>query len=644
MTSLRHAADRPAPTAERIERLRQAAYRIRLNALNMGEVQGQGYIGQALGVADVLAVAYTDQLRHRPEDPHWPDRDRFLLSIGHYAIALYAALAEAGIIPVEELETYGSDDSRLPMSGMASYTPGMEISGGSLGHGLAVATGMALGLRHQGNPARVYNLLSDGELDEGSTWEAALQAAHHGLDNLTAIVDVNALQADGPTAGVLRTEPVTEKWQAFGWHALRVDGNDIAALVDAFDELRAHRGSPVGADLRHPHRPRRAAARDPREGPLHARRRARVADRPRPARGGTADPMTTTRPDAGTAAPKKRLTTSAMIASFADPGQRTTSAPFGHALARLAQERPEIVGLSADLAKYTDMHVFRDAHPDRFFQMGMAEQAMLGAAAGMAEVGLVPVRVHLLGVRHPPRLRLPVPRHRRAQPQRQRGRRPARADHRLRAQPPGHRGPGDPARLPEPDHRRPLRLGRHRAGRAAARRPPRADLPAAAPRGGAHRARRVRLPVRARQGRRAAHRPRRRAHLHRADDHAGAAGRGPAGGRPRRRRRAARAHDQAAGPRRDPARGAHRPARRHPARTTPSSAGSPSRSPRPSRSPGSGTRVVPIALPDEFLAAGALPTLHDRYGLSTDAVVSRVKAELDGARRPWPADPAPPTV
>src|SRR6185312_15834597 len=133
-------------TAERIERLREAAYRIRRNALDMGEVQGQGYIGQALGIADVLTVVYRDQLRYRPDDPHWPDRDRFLLSIGHYAIALYAALAEAGIIPVDELETYGSDDSRLPMSGMASYTPGMEISGGSLGHGLAVAAGMALGL------------------------------------------------------------------------------------------------------------------------------------------------------------------------------------------------------------------------------------------------------------------------------------------------------------------------------------------------------------------------------------------------------------------------------------------------------------------------------------------------------------------
>ena len=246
MTSTTSTRDRAvsAPEDDRIARLTAASQRIRGYALHMGEVQGQGYIGQALGVADILAVAYGDQLRFRPEDPHWEDRDRFLLSIGHYAIAIYAALAEAGTIPLDELDTYGSDDSRLPMSAMASYTPGVEISGGSLGHGLTVATGMALGLRHRGNPARVFNLLSDGELDEGSTWEAAMACAHHGLDNVTAIVDVNALQADGPTAGVLRTEPVLDKWQAFGWHALRVDGNDIPALVAAFDEIAEHRGSP----------------------------------------------------------------------------------------------------------------------------------------------------------------------------------------------------------------------------------------------------------------------------------------------------------------------------------------------------------------------------------------------------------------
>ncbi len=230
--------------SDRVRALEESAYRIRGHALDMGEAQGQGYIGQALGLADILAVVYGDRLRFRPRDPDWSERDRFLLSIGHYAIALYAALAEAGILDVAELETYGADESRLPMSGMASYTPGMEISGGSLGHGLGVATGMALGLRQRGNPARVYDLLSDGELDEGSTWEAALACAHHELDNITAIVDVNALQADGPTSGVLRIEPLVTKWESFGWRAIRVDGNDIPGLLAAFDELAAHRGSP----------------------------------------------------------------------------------------------------------------------------------------------------------------------------------------------------------------------------------------------------------------------------------------------------------------------------------------------------------------------------------------------------------------
>ncbi|WP_395308757.1 transketolase [Mycobacterium sp. AMU20-3851] len=221
----------------RAERVRQAAYRIRHHALNMGEAQGQGYVGQALGAADMLACVYIDQLRYRADDPHWAGRDRFLLSTGHYAIGLYAALAEAGIISVAELDTYGSDDSRLPMSGMASYTPGMEISGGSLGHGLTVAVGMALGLRHQGSGSRVINFLSDGELDEGSTWEAAMGASHHNLGNLIAMVDINALQADGPTAGVLRTEPVADKWAACGWHVARVDGNDVDALLGAFDAI-----------------------------------------------------------------------------------------------------------------------------------------------------------------------------------------------------------------------------------------------------------------------------------------------------------------------------------------------------------------------------------------------------------------------
>ena len=218
--------------------LAQRAYRIRRNALRMGEVQGQGYIAQALGVADVLAVAYFRALRYRPEEPYWEERDRFLLSIGHYAIALYAVLIEAGIVPEDELETYGSDDSRLPMSGMAAYTPGMEISGGSLGIGLGIAVGMCLGLKRKGSDRFVYNLMSDGELNEGPTWEAAMSAGHWKLGNLICLVDVNRMQADGPSTGVLNSEPLPAKWEAFGWHVQRVDGNDIDALVAAFDNAR----------------------------------------------------------------------------------------------------------------------------------------------------------------------------------------------------------------------------------------------------------------------------------------------------------------------------------------------------------------------------------------------------------------------
>ncbi|TPG57131.1 transketolase [Roseomonas nepalensis] len=218
--------------------LEERAWRIRRNALRMGEVQGQGYIAQALGVADVLAVSYFHALRYRPEEPDWEGRDRFLLSIGHYAIALYAVLIEAGVIPQDELETYGTDDSRLPMSGMASYTPGMEISGGSLGIGLGIAVGIGLGLKRKGSDRFVYNLMSDGELDEGPTWEAAMSAGHWRLDNLICVVDVNRMQADGVSTGVLNFEPLPAKWEAFGWHVQRVDGNDIPALVRAFDAAR----------------------------------------------------------------------------------------------------------------------------------------------------------------------------------------------------------------------------------------------------------------------------------------------------------------------------------------------------------------------------------------------------------------------
>jgi transketolase len=223
--------------------LAERAYRIRRNALRMGEVQGQGYIAQALDIADVLATAYFHAMDYRPEDPHWEGRDRFLLSNGHYAIALYAALIEAGIIPEDELVTYGGDDSRLPMSGMAAYTPGMEMSGGSLGLGLSIGVGMAMGLKRKGSTNRVYVLFSDGELDEGSVWEAILSASHQKLDNLIGSIDVNNQQADGPSNEMLGFEPLVPKLEAFGWFTQRVDGNDLEAVRAAFDAAKTEPSS-----------------------------------------------------------------------------------------------------------------------------------------------------------------------------------------------------------------------------------------------------------------------------------------------------------------------------------------------------------------------------------------------------------------
>lgn len=220
--------------------LARRAWAIRRYALQMAEVQGQGYIGQALGVADVLAASYFHAMTFRADDPEWEGRDRFYLSIGHYAIALYAALIEANVLPEDEIETYGMDDSRMPMSGMAAYTPGMEITGGSLGQGLGIAVGAALGLKRKSSTSFVYNMLSDGELGEGSTWEAVMSAVQWKLDNLIAIVDFNNQQADGPSRQALATYHEAPKWSAFGWFAQEVDGNDLDALVAAFDAARSH--------------------------------------------------------------------------------------------------------------------------------------------------------------------------------------------------------------------------------------------------------------------------------------------------------------------------------------------------------------------------------------------------------------------
>lgn len=239
---------RNSPPAEvDIAALKARATRLRRHMLTMARGQGAGYIGQGLGIADTLTALYFHELRYDPQNLGWADRDRFLLSTGHYSIALWAALAEAGIIPVAELVTYGADNSRLEMSTLDT-TPGVEVIGGSLGHGLGQGVGQALGLRLDRSDARVFVELSDGELQEGSTWEAAMSASHFRLDGLVALIDCNGIQADGPV--VLDMEPVADKWTSFGWETFEIDGNDIEAVVAALASARSRNGKPKAIVLR----------------------------------------------------------------------------------------------------------------------------------------------------------------------------------------------------------------------------------------------------------------------------------------------------------------------------------------------------------------------------------------------------------
>src|SRR6478752_2884386 len=239
---------RNSPPADAdVAALKARATVLRRHMLTMARGQGAGYIGQGLGIADTLTALYFHELRYDPENLGWADRDRFLLSTGHYSIALWAALAEAGIIPVAELVTYGADNSRLEMSTLDT-TPGVEVIGGSLGHGLGQGVGQALGLRIDKSEARVFVELSDGEMQEGSTWEAAMSASHFKLDGLVALVDCNGIQADGPV--VLDMEPVADKWRAFGWQTSEIDGNDMKAVVGALLVARTRAGKPKAIVLR----------------------------------------------------------------------------------------------------------------------------------------------------------------------------------------------------------------------------------------------------------------------------------------------------------------------------------------------------------------------------------------------------------
>jgi len=222
-------------TEEVILSLEARARAIRRAVITMVHGAGSGHPGGSLSAADILAALYFHQLRIDPAQPHWEERDRFILSKGHAAPALYAALAMRGFFPESELITLRRLDSRLQGHPDRNKTPGVEMTAGALGHGLPIGAGLALAARLNGATYRTYVLLGDGEIQAGVVWEGAMAAAKYHLDNLTAILDFNGVQLDGMVADIMPLEPVAEKWRSFGWHVLEIDGHNMRQILDALD-------------------------------------------------------------------------------------------------------------------------------------------------------------------------------------------------------------------------------------------------------------------------------------------------------------------------------------------------------------------------------------------------------------------------
>ena len=224
--------------------LQATAVELRRTILRMIAKAGSGHPGGSLSMVELLVGLFWYKLRHDPARPHWPDRDLFLLSKGHGCPALYATLAFRGYFPKEELMTLRRYPTRLQGHPEKDSPPGIEIAAGSLGQGLSMAHGMALADRLDGRRRRIFCLMGDGEIQEGQIWEAAMTASHHRLEAVCAIVDANQLQQNGPVKDIQNIEPLAEKWRAFGWHAIEIDGHDLAQVLKAYDEAETVRGKP----------------------------------------------------------------------------------------------------------------------------------------------------------------------------------------------------------------------------------------------------------------------------------------------------------------------------------------------------------------------------------------------------------------
>jgi len=229
---------------ELIKGLNEKARIFRREILKMTTSVGSGHPSSALSAIDIITALYFHHMRHNPKDPGWEDRDRFVLSKGHGCPALYAVLAEAGYFPKAELTTHRKLGSIL-QGHPDMKTPGVEFPTGSLGLGLSAGCGMALAGKLDKKDYHVYVMLGDGELDEGNVWEAAMSAAHYELDNLTAIIDRNKFQVDGPTEEIMAVDPLPDKWMAFGWNEMEIDGHDMREILESLKQAKKMKGKPT---------------------------------------------------------------------------------------------------------------------------------------------------------------------------------------------------------------------------------------------------------------------------------------------------------------------------------------------------------------------------------------------------------------
>jgi transketolase len=393
-----------------IEQLIEKAKEMRAYNMIAITAAGSGHTGGTLSIMDIAAALYLKKIRHDPENPTWEERDRIFWSVGHKAPALYVALAEAGYFPLDDTVKL-----RKLWSGFEGHPnrlklPGIELSAGSLGQGLGVAIGCALNAKLEKKDYRVYTILGDGELDEGSVWEAMMCASHYKLDNLTAIVDKNDLQIDGPTKEVMSLEPLVDKWQAFGWHTIEIDGHDMSQILSALDEAEKVKGQPT-VIIAHTLKGKRVSFAEGVVGyhgipPKDGRRGKESLDRALEDIGDSqfnqekVDYLLKIASDYQKEVDQK---VEEFLPKFSRPywwnsspnmqvKMESTRNGFGQALEELGKDE-KVVALGADITASIRMDKFYDNHPERkkrFFSIGIAEANMTLVASGLAKEGKIP--------------------------------------------------------------------------------------------------------------------------------------------------------------------------------------------------------------------------------------------------------------